>query len=105
MQNPFEGQNRTVQQTSPQLSQAMNDVVQPVSAAAADASALTELHLQYILEADPLGSMPPPVAERGRSKSSARPSQSEQLQVFVDKLAERLAYERGGTRLYDAVIA
>jgi rubrerythrin len=26
-------------------------------------------------------------------------------QVFIDKLAERLAYERGGTRLYDAVIA
>jgi len=78
------GQNRTGQQTSPQLSNEMNEVVQPVSAAAAEGSALTELRSQYIREADPLGSVPA---------------------AFVDKLAERLAYERGGSRLYDAVIA
>ncbi|HKS58345.1 MAG TPA: ferritin-like domain-containing protein [Steroidobacteraceae bacterium] len=78
------GQNRTGQQTSPQLSREMNEVVQPVSPDAAQASALTELRLQYIREADPLGSVPA---------------------AFVDKLAERLAYERGGVRLYDAVIA
>lgn len=78
------GRNRTGQQASPQLSQEMNDIVQPVRAEAADASALTDVRLFYIREADPLGDRP---------------------QVFVDKLAERLAYERGGTRLYDAVIA
>jgi ferritin-like metal-binding protein YciE len=26
------------------------------------------------------------------------------MQVFIDKVAERLAYERGGTRLYDAAL-
>src|ERR1044072_5122940 len=78
------GQNRTGQQTSPQMSNEMNEVVQPVSAAAAEGSALTELRSQYIREADPLGSVPA---------------------AFVDKRAERLAYERGGARLYDAVIA
>jgi rubrerythrin len=78
------GQNRTGQQTSAQLSREMNEVVQPVSPGAAEASALSEVRLQYIREADPLGSVPT---------------------AFVDKLAERLAYERGGARLYDAVIA
>ena len=78
------GRNRTGLQTSPQLSKEMNDVVQPVSAEAADASALNDVRLLYISESDPLGEAP---------------------QVFIDKLSERLAYERGGTRLYDAIIA
>jgi rubrerythrin len=78
------GRNRTGVQTSPKLSEEMNEVVQPVSAQVADSSPLNEVRLQYIREADPLGSV---------------------SQAFVDKLAERLAFERGGTRLYDAVIA
>ena len=78
------GRNRTGLQASPQLSKEMNDVVQPVAAETADASPLNEVRLLYINEADPLGCVP---------------------QAFIDKLAERLAYERGGTRLYDAVIA
>jgi ferritin-like metal-binding protein YciE len=88
------GRNRTGLETSPQLSKAMNDVVQSVSAGTADASPLNEVRLLYIREADPLGSIPPPATLKGKSP-----------QVFIDKLAERLAYERGGTRLYDAVIA
>jgi ferritin-like metal-binding protein YciE len=92
MQDPTEvteiGRNRTGLETSPQLSKAMNDIVQPVSAGTADASPLNEVRLLYIREADPLGSIP-----------------GEVPQIFLDKLAERLAYERSGTRLYDAVIA
>ncbi len=88
MQDPREatdiGRNRTGLQASPQLSKEMNDLVQPVSAETADASPLNEVRLLYISEADPLGCVP---------------------QAFIDKLAERLAYERSGTRLYDAVIA
>ena len=89
------GRNRTGLQTSPQLSKEMNDVVQPVAAATADTSPLNEVRLLYIREADPLGTIPAltNVVKGGRP------------QTFIDKLAERLAYERGGTRLYDAVIA
>lgn len=78
------GRNRTGLQASPQLSKEMNEIVQPVSAETADGSPLNDVRLLYIREADPLGERP---------------------QAFIDKLAERLAYERGGTRLYDAVIA
>jgi ferritin-like metal-binding protein YciE len=83
------GRNRTGLETSPELSKEMNDVVQPVAAATADASPLNEVRVLYIREADPLGAIPPTAAPN----------------AFVDKLAERLAYERGGARLYDAVIA
>jgi ferritin-like metal-binding protein YciE len=99
------GRNRTGQQTSPQLSSEMNEIVQPVRAAAADASVLTEVRLGYIREAEPLGSVPPPATVRGKVKAAAKTLQGDRPQAFIDKLAERLAYERGGTRLYDSVIA
>ena len=99
------GRNRTGVQTSPQLSKEMNDLVQPVSAETVDASPLNEVRLLYIREADPLGSIPPPATIKGAVKTAAKLLQGERPQAFIDKLAERLAYERSGTRLYDAVIA
>jgi rubrerythrin len=99
------GRNRTGQQASPQLSKEMNDVVLPVAAETANASALNEVRLLYIREADPLGSIPPPTTTKGAVKTAAKLLKGERPHVFIDKLAERLAYERGGTRLYDAVIA
>jgi bacterioferritin (cytochrome b1) len=99
------GRNRTGLQTSPQLSKEMNDLVQPVSAETADASPLNDVRLLYISEADPLGSIPPPATIKGAVKTAAKLLQGERPQAFIDKLAERLAYERSGTRLYDAVIA
>ena len=108
MQNSIEatqiGQNRTGLQTSP-LSQEMTDSVQPVSAETAETSPLTAVRLDYIREAEPLGSIPPPATAKGVIKSAAKMLQGDRPQAFIDKLAERLAYERGGTRLYDAVIA
>jgi hypothetical protein len=99
------GPNRTGQQSSPRLSKEMNDVVQPVEAEAADASVLLEARLQFIRTADTLGSVPPPATAKGVMKTGAKMLAGGRPQAFIDKLAERLAYERGGTRLYDAVIA
>jgi rubrerythrin len=83
----------------------MNDSVQPVEASAADASVLLEARLQFIRTADTLGSVPPPATAKGVIKTGTKMLAGGRPQVFIDKLAERLAYERGGTRLYDAVIA
>jgi len=99
------GRNRTGLQTSPELSKEMNDVIQPVAAATADASPLNEVRLLYIREADPLGAVPPPATAKGAIKAAGKRLLGERPQAFVDKLAERLAYERSGTRLYDAIIA
>jgi hypothetical protein len=99
------GSNRTGQQTTPLLSKEMNDVIRPVTAAAADASVLAEERILYIQEAEPLGSIPPPATPKGVAKSAAKMLDGDRAQAFIDKLAERLAYERSGARLYDAVIA
>lgn len=99
------GLNRTGQQTSPLLSKEMNDSVQPVEATAANASVLLEARLEFIRTADTLGSVPPPATAKGVLKTGAKMLAGGRPQAFIDKLAERLAYERAGTRLYDAVIA
>lgn len=99
------GPNRTGLQASPFHSKQMNDVVQTVTEEAADATALLEARLFSIREADTLGSIPPPKTMKGALKSGARMLTGDRPQAFIDKLAERLAFERGGTRLYDAVIA
>lgn len=98
------GANRTGMQASPLQSERMNDVVQPVTAEAAQSRTLVDARLDYIRDADPLGSVPPPAKGKGKLKSAAA-MKGDRLPAFIDKLAERLAFERGGTRLYDGVIA
>jgi rubrerythrin len=99
------GANRTGMQTSPLLGKEMLDnteidLVEPTM----DPQPLAEVRADYIRDADPLGSVPPPATAKGMAKSGMKMMTGNRPQAFVDKLAERLAYERGGTRLYDAAI-
>jgi rubrerythrin len=57
-----------------------------------DETDLAKIRTQYAKEAEPLGTSP-------------EPQQSGLAAVLMDKLGERLAFERSGTRLYDALIA
>jgi hypothetical protein len=49
--------------------------------------------------------MPPPASLKGAAKTMVKALQGEQANVLLDKLGERLAFERTGVRLYDAVLA
>jgi hypothetical protein len=69
-----------------------------------EASEFAEIKILSITEADRLGSVPPPASVKGKLKSGMKMMTGARPQVFIDKLAERAAYERGGTRLYDALI-
>ena len=99
------GTNRTGMQTSPKHSKEMLESSDIVPSDAADGQSVATVRLEYIEEADPLGSIPPPATVKGMAKSAAKMLTGRRPQVFIDKLAERLAFERGGTRLYDAVLA
>jgi rubrerythrin len=98
------GVNRTGMQTSPELSKEMLDSMDAVPTEPLDGQTLASVRLDYIEDADPLGSVPPPATLKGKAKSGAKMMTGHRPQAFIDKLAERLAFERGGTRLYDAVI-
>ena len=99
------GMNRTGLQSSPIHSKQLlgaEDELQPIfTGTAAD---FADIKVQSIGEADPLGSMPPPLSVKSAAKAGVPLSTGDHPRVFMDKLAERAAYERGGTRLYDALI-
>jgi len=55
--------------------------------------------------AEPLGTVPPAASVKGMVKTVLEKLRGHQPTVFIDKLGERLAFERTGARLYEAVIA
>lgn len=59
----------------------------------------------YIAEAEPVGAVPAPATLKGVVSSGARMVTDLRPQVFIDRLAERVAFERGGTRLYEGLLA
>lgn len=100
------GMNRTGMQMSPFDANAMRaGVTPPAPDARADDTALSETRTSYIAEAEPLGSVPLPGTMSGAVTTGMAMLTGREPQIFLDKLGERLAFERTGTRLYDALIA
>lgn len=73
-------------------------VPRPVTA---DAEALRR---PYLWSAGPLGSVPAPVSQRGMARAGIQTPTGARPQVLIDTLCERLAFERGSVRLYDAML-
>jgi rubrerythrin len=69
----------------------------------AQAAALERSELSR--EAPPLGTMPVPASLEGIAKTAIKAARGERAPVFLDKLGERLAFERTGTRIYEAILA
>lgn len=101
------GMNRTGVQMSPLDASAMlSDLSQSgVQVTPGDESSIAEMRRSYIEEAEPLGSVPVPVTIAGAVTTTFSMLTGNQPQLLLDKLGERLAFERTGTRLYDALIA
>ena len=55
-------------------------------------------------EADPVGSVPVPGSLKGAAKTGMQKLMGRKPEVLLDKLGARLAFERAGTRLYDALL-
>lgn len=60
--------------------------------------------MTYVEEADAIGSVPPPATLKGVLKSGIAKLSGGSPTTFLDKIGERIAFERGGTRLYDALL-
>ena len=115
------GHNRTGVQMSPfdtaEMRQGADEIagaIEPQNAAQ-DAAPLTaatragladaQLRQLYAGEAgEGLGSVPLPGTLTGVAQSGLDMLTGKRPQVLMDKLGERLAFERGGTRLYDALL-
>jgi len=69
-----------------------------------DAGMLADERMEWSQTADPVGTMPPPGTFKGTVKTVAGKLKGNEPNVFVDKLGERLAFERTGVRLYEALL-
>jgi rubrerythrin len=69
-----------------------------------DATSLAEERIEWSNAADPVGTMPPPGSVKGVLKTAMEKLKGKEPSVFLDKLGERIAFERTGVRLYDALL-
>lgn len=99
------GMNRTGIATSPRLTKAMEEAArQVISTGTPEGEAVTRLRLEYAREAPPVGTMPPPASLKGAAKTAVDAIKGNKPLVLLDLLGERAAFERTGTRLYDALL-
>jgi hypothetical protein len=100
------GSNRTGIQMSPKDSKEMIEAAQSaIPTSEGDHMSLALLRADYIADAEPVGTVPPPGTLKGVLKSGMDMMTGDRPQVLLDKLGERAAFERGGTRLYDAILS
>ena len=100
------GTNRTGIAAAPQRSQEMltgMEAFPPTSEGSAQDIAL--VRIAYAQEAAPLGSVPLPASMTKQAKTALKAVMGAQPTLWMDKLGERLAFERSGTRLYEALVS
>ena len=102
-QHPQVGHNVTGASSNSSLSQAMQqgmDQYPPTSVGTTEGAG--KVRIEYAKEGLPVGSIPKPVETKEKLKAAVGAGPSPML---MDKLGERLAFERTGTRLYEAIIS
>lgn len=99
------GMNRTGLHMAPLNGTGMLDYAREhAQDAPTDEGQMQEMHRVYAQEAEAVGSVPMPGTLKGVLKTTASKMRGTRPEVLIDKLGERLAFERTGTRLYEAMI-
>lgn len=106
MKQPTEmGMNRTGLGMAPRLKDEMIKGAESAHPPKKDGYAnIDELRRDYSRSAPAVGSIPPPSSAKGFLKTGMEALKGHDPTVFLDKLGERLAFERTGTRLYEAML-
>jgi ferritin-like metal-binding protein YciE len=98
------GGNRTGIDISPIHSKQMQKDVQQYPPGNGGGNRLDSIERAYIEQADRLGSVPIPGTAKGLLKSMMKKFTGNQPEIFINKMGERLAFERAGTRVYESLI-
>jgi rubrerythrin len=106
MEGTATGPNRTGGAINPKGIASMLEAVRDLSPPAPISTLLMDIERQrYISEAESVGSIPPPLsAPKSAGKKIKGTTAAASMGMLLDKLGERIAFERTGTRLYGAVI-
>ena len=94
MESPLDQQNnKTGIAQAPELAQSMAEASAQAEPSSTDREPFVATHAAYVQDAFPVATMPPP------------PPDAETVPpLLLDKLGERLAFERSGVRLYDGLL-
>jgi rubrerythrin len=100
------GPNRTGIATSPiDSKRTIQGAADADTTGVGDARGLEAERVRWSSDAVPLGTVPPPGTVKGVIKAVIEKVEGHKVTVLIDKLGERLAFERTGARLYDALLA
>jgi len=106
MKTPVDmGMNKTGAGLHPRQTQEMIEAAEGARVPPGDETAMAEVRAGYSGSRDVIGTMPPPASVKGAAKTAMKAATGKKATVFIDKLAERMAFERTGTRLYEAIRA
>jgi rubrerythrin len=99
------GPNRTGIATSPVLAKAAEQgAADACTDPAPDGEELSKAREDFARGAPPVGTLSPPASMKGAAKAVVEAIKGNSALAFLDLLGERLAFERTGTRLYDALL-
>lgn len=99
------GMNRSGIDLAPQGAEEMRKAVMEFPPSSeGNEQTLAQIRTPYLNEADSIGSIPIPGTFKGAAKAGIQKLVGRNAEVLIDKLGGRLAFERTGTRLYDALI-
>jgi rubrerythrin len=94
--------NRTGMGLSPELGRELVDAALSAKpSSAGDDHGLATLRIDYARSAEPVGTVPVPLEAEAAEAEADDPRMS----VLIDKLGERLAFERSGVRIYQALLS
>jgi rubrerythrin len=99
------GLNRTGIQTSPIASkEAIQGAQEGLPSSEGDEQGIVEVRQVYAQESGGLGTVPVPATFKGIVSTAKELFKGTKPTVFIDKLGERLGFERTGVRLYEAAL-
>lgn len=98
------GMNKTGIATAPLMSKEMIESSDQTGLLVDGAVTAEDIRMPYMERRSKIGSVPPPLSIKGMASTALEALKGQKASVLVDKLAERLAFERSGARLYEALI-
>src|SRR5919199_336620 len=99
--NPPTGMNRTGIQMSPMdIKELIEAVENTPPNPPGDETMMNQMRGEYAAQSDAIGSMPPPGSMKGMAKTGVAAMTGKHPQLLLDKLGERLAFERTSVPLY-----
>ena len=97
--------NRTGIMTNPNMSaELIRDAKKTIPSSSGSGKEAAASRAQYLIKELPIGSSPIIVVDGGNTSQDELSANADRTSVLLDKLGERLAFERQGTRLYEAFL-